>query len=161
MTGVFGTTLRGEPLIPLYNLSVGSLREEDYRIDSCVCEGLPTVVAAYGADKEACYSSAICVRRKGLMDTVLWHQLIRDIYTPCFEGRISPKPIRNPLMNKLISGPLIIKTDARPGRLSKEALSIKFRKQMAAKGVHILLSLPNATACTAEMDQLFKMFKLA
>jgi len=44
-TGVYGTTLCGEPLISLYILSTGSLREEDYRIDSCVCEGLPTVVA--------------------------------------------------------------------------------------------------------------------
>jgi hypothetical protein len=158
---VYGTTLRGEPLIPLYILSTGSLREEDYRIDSRVCEGLPTVVAAYGADEEACYSSAICVRHKGSMDTGLWHQLIRDVYTPCFEGRISPEPIRNPLTNKLISGPLIIKTDAGPGRLSKEASSIEFREQMAAKGVHILLSLPNATACTAEMDQLFERFKPA
>jgi hypothetical protein len=56
---------------------------------------------------------------------------------------------------------LIIKTDAGPGRLSKEASSIEFREQMVAKGVHILLSLPNATACTAEMDQLFEMFKPA
>jgi hypothetical protein len=32
---------------------------------------------------------------------------------------------------------------------------------MAANGVHILLSLPNATACTAEMDQLFERFKPA
>jgi hypothetical protein len=87
-TGVYSTTLRGEPLIPLYILSMGSLREEDYRIDSRVCEGLPNVVAAYGADEEACYSSAICVHHKGLMDTGLWHQLIRDVYTPCFEGRI-------------------------------------------------------------------------
>ncbi len=61
----------------------------------------------------------------------------------------------------MISGPLIIKTDAGPGRLSKEASSIEFREQMVAKGVHILLSLPNATACTAEMDQLFEMFKPA
>jgi hypothetical protein len=51
----------------------------------------------------------------------------------CFEGRISPEPIRNPLTNKLISGPLIIKTDAGPGRLSKETSSIEFREQMAAK----------------------------
>jgi hypothetical protein len=95
------------------------------------------------------------------MDTGLWHQLICDFYTPCFEGRISPEPIRNPLTNKLISGPLIIKTDAGPGRLWKEASSIKFRRQMAANGVHILLSLQNATACTAEMDQLFERFTSA
>ena len=92
------------------------------------------------------------------MDTGLWHQLICDFYTPCFEGRISPEPIRNPLTNKLISGPLIIKTDPGPGRLWKEASIIRFRRQMAANGVHLLLSLPNATACTAETDQLFERF---
>jgi hypothetical protein len=160
-TGVHGTTLCSEPLIPLYILSTGSLREEEYRIDSRVCEGLPTVVASYGADNESCYSSTICVRHKGSMDTGLWHQLICDVYMPCFEGRISPKPIRDPLTNKLISGPLVVKTDAGPGRLSKEAPCIKFRKQMAKKGVHILLSLPNATECTAEMDQLYERFKPA
>ena len=32
---------------------------------------------------------------------------------------------------------------------------------MAANGVHILLSLQNATACTAEMDQLFERFTSA
>ena len=56
-TGVYGTTLRGEPLTPLYILSTGSLQEEDYRI---------------------------------------------DVYTPCFEGRISPEPIHNPLTNKFM-----------------------------------------------------------
>ncbi len=118
-----------------------------------MCEGLPTVVAAYGANEESCYSSVICVRQKRSMDTGLWHQLVRDVYTPCFNERISPEPIRDPLTNKLISGSLIIKTDAGPGRQSKEASNIEFRDHMATKGVHILLSLPNATASTAEMDK--------
>ena len=65
------------------------------------------------------------------------------------------------MTKKLISGPLVVKTDAGPGRLSKEAESVLFREQMAEKGVHILLSLPNATSCTAEMDQLFEKFKPA
>ena len=54
-----------------------------------------------------------------------------------------------------------MKTDAGPGRLSKQAISIDFREEMAQLGVHILLSLPNGTSCTAEMDQLFKKFKPA
>jgi hypothetical protein len=136
-TGVYGTTLHGKPLIPLYILSTKSIQEEDYRIDSHVCEGLPTVIAAYGANKESSYPSVICVHQKGSMDTGLWHQLICDIYTPCFKGRISPEPICDPLMNKLISGPLIIKTDAGPGKLSKEASSIKFQDHMATKGMHV------------------------
>jgi hypothetical protein len=76
-----------------------------------------------------------------------------------YEGRISPEAIWDPLTGKLLSGPLIIKTNSGPERLSKEACSIEFRKEMSAKGVHILLSLPKGTACTAEKDQLFKKFK--
>ena len=64
-------------------------------------------------------------------------------------------------MIQLLSGPLIVKTDSGPGRLSKEANSLDFREQLAAMGVHILLPLPNATSCTAEMDQLFEKFKPA
>ena len=90
------------------------------------------------------------------MDTSLWHNLRRHIYIPCFENKISPEPVCDRVTLKLISGPLIVKTDAGPGRLSKEASSIEFCKEMANKGVHILLSLPNATAITAEMDQLFE-----
>jgi hypothetical protein len=64
-------------------------------------------------------------------------------------------------MKKLILGPLIVKTDLGPGRLSKEADSIQFHNQMASLGMHILLLLPNTTAFTAKMDQLFKKFEPA
>ena len=55
--GLYGTTLRGEPLPPLYILSSESIKEDDYKIDPCVYEGLPTVVASYGTAVEAIYSS--------------------------------------------------------------------------------------------------------
>ncbi len=72
-----------------------------------------------------------------------------------------PEPICDPVTKKLILEPLVVKTDSGPGRLSKEADSIQFCKQMASLGVHILLSLLNATVCMGEMDQLFKKFKPA
>jgi hypothetical protein len=111
MTGVYGTTLCRMPLPPLYILSTASQKEDYYKIDPRVCVGLPTVTASYGATVETMYSLYICVRSKGSMDTGLWHQLIRAIYTPLFEMRISPMPIRDPLTNKLLSGPPIMKTD--------------------------------------------------
>ena len=60
-TGVYGTTLRGEPLPPLYILSTSSKREEDYKIDTRICEGLPTVTASYGADVDTIFGSFISV----------------------------------------------------------------------------------------------------
>ena len=95
----------------------------------------------------------------GSVDTSLWHEHNRAVYIPCFKGKISAEPVRDPVTLKLISGPVITKTDAGPGRLSKEAESIDFWTKMAAMGVHILLSLPNGTAATAEMDQLYSKFK--
>jgi len=94
------------------------------------------------------------------MDTGLWHQLLKDVYVPLYERRLFPEPIRDPV-TKLLSGPLIVKMDAGPGRLSKQAISIDFCEKMAQLGVHILLLLPNRTSCTAEMVQLFEKFKPA
>ena len=53
----------------------------------------------------------------------------------------------------------MVKTDAGPGRLAKEADSIEFREDMANMGVYIILSLPNGTECQAELDQMFSDFQ--
>ncbi len=76
-----------------------------------------------------------------------------------FAGAISPKPVCDPLTNKLVSGLVIIKTDGGPGRLAKEAGSAEFRAEMFELGVYIMLLLPNATSCMAEMDQMYEKFK--
>ena len=72
-----------------------------------------------------------------------------------------PLPIHNPVTKTLTSGPLVAKRRAGPEHLLKlqEADSALFHDQMAAKGIHIVFLLPNATSCTAEMDQLFDKFK--
>jgi hypothetical protein len=144
----------------MYILSTNSLNEDDYKIDPRVNRGLPIVDASYGKVMAA-HWSAISVRHKGSMDTGLWHQLLKDVYVPLYKVRLSPEPICDPVTMKLLSGPLIVKTDAGPGRLSKQAISIDFREEMAQLGVHILLSLPNGISCMAEMDQLFEKFKPA
>ena len=158
-TGVYGTTCGGEPLPPLYIFSTSAKEEENYTYDPLIGKELPTVVTKHADPLYTARPSFVVVRETGSMDTKLWHDLNRLVYIPCFKDKISPEPIRDPVTQKLISGPLIVKTDAGPGRLSNEADSINFRTEMAALGVHILLSLPNGTACTAEMDQLFTSFK--
>jgi hypothetical protein len=95
------------------------------------------------------------------MDTGLRHQLVQDLYTPLYEGRILPEPICDPVTKRLILEPLIVKTDSGPGRLLKKAGRIQFCQQMASLGVHILLLLLNATACMAKKDQLNEKFKPA
>jgi hypothetical protein len=104
------------------------------------------------------YLSNLAMPLTDSVDNKIWNNLNREVYVLCFKEKISIEPVRDPITKKLISGPLIVKMDAGPGHLSKEANSIDFHEEMAALGIHILLSLPNGMAATAEMDQLYFKF---
>ena len=88
-TGVYGFTLRGEALPPLYILSTSASNEDNYRIDPPICEGLPIVTAKYAQDEIGTHPSRVAIRKKGSMDTGLWHQLCRDCYLPCYKDKIA------------------------------------------------------------------------
>ena len=74
-TGVYGYTLAGEVLPPLYILSTGSKNEDNYKFDPAVCKGLPMVRAKYAGDKMKDWPSNIAVRPKGSMDTPSSHSI--------------------------------------------------------------------------------------
>ena len=59
----------------------------------------------------------------------------------------------------ILSGPVLIKTDASPGRLCANFANIDFRQKLERMGCHIILSLPNATSVSAEMDDLYQEYK--
>ena len=110
---------------------------------TCVCKGFLMVSAKYGQDEERTHPSMVAIQRKGSMDTGLWHhQLCRDCYMKCYKDHISPELVWDPAPGKLLKGPLIVKTDVGPGRLSWDAESIDFCEELARVGVYILLSLP-------------------
>ncbi len=116
--------IAGYSLPPLYVFSSNAKTPEDFQLEGAVCEGLPVIRAKFADhDMFADYPSHVAVRHRGSVDTSLWHELNRVVYIPCFKGKISVEPVRDPMTLKLISGPLITKTDAGPGRLSKEAES--------------------------------------
>lgn len=62
---------------------------------------------------------------------------------------------------KNLQGPLIIKTDAGPGRLCKEAKSSEFRAWMWNAGVIILLGLPNGATVNQDQDQGYQEYQPA
>ena len=144
---------------PLYIFKTKSKISDNYRIDPEVCEGLPVVSGKYGGDTTRQFTSEVSVRKKGSTDTPLWSGYNRTNVLIPYAGKISPTPVRDPVTKKLTTGPLIEKTGTGPGRLSSEGASIEFREAFQAMGVHILLSLPNGTECTAELDQIYSQFK--
>jgi len=142
MTGVYGTTGARYPMPCMFVMSSNAKEAKDFQIDPAFFVGLPVVRVKY-ADSvlTSDYPSHVAVRHSGSVDTYLWHEVNRAVYIPCFTSKISVKHVRDPITKKLISGPLVCKTDGGPDRLSKEAESINFQQEMAAMGVQILLSL--------------------
>ena len=157
-SGVYTTNLFGETLPPLYIIDSKAKNQENFKVDPRICLGLPEVIGRYGFGKQYNFSSNVAVRGKGGMNSSLWSQFVENVIAPCYPNR-SPKVERCPRTNKILKGPVILKTDAGPGRLAKDAESWEFRRRMHEQGVVILLGLPNGTSATQEMDQCYEDLK--
>ena len=101
--------------------------------------------------------SYFCVRRSGCSDEELIQELIEKVYLPLYFN-VTKETTRDS-EGKLISGPVLLKTDSGQGRFSPSWENLKFRERMAEKGVLLVLGLPNSASCTQEQDQLYKDFK--
>ena len=82
-TGVYGYTLAGEVLPPVYILLTGSKNELNFKSDPAVCKGLTMVTAKYAGDKVQAWPSCIAVRPKRSMATPLWHNFVRSRRCQC------------------------------------------------------------------------------
>ena len=74
----------------------------------------------YGNRNTAWYDSNIIVRRKGGMDTLLWEHTVENLLLPLYPTT-HRKIERCPVSGRILRGPLVVKTDSGPERLSKEA----------------------------------------
>ena len=83
--------------------------------------------------------------------------LIEKVYLPLYPN--VDKITTRDENGEFVAGPVIFKTDSGQGRLSATWESIHFRERMAAKGVYLVLGLPNSTSCTQEQDQIYQDFK--
>ena len=156
-TGVYMTNPH-EVLPPLYIYETSVKEKDNAKIDPEWVKGLPKVTGKFGHDVEQVWESFVAARKKGSMDTSLWHLLIDEVILTLYPN-VQKEVVRD-ANGKLLKGPLFIKTDAGPGRLAhgklaKEANSVEFLEMMADKGVHIILGLPNGTSATQEMDQAY------
>jgi hypothetical protein len=69
--------------------------------DACICETLPEVVAAYGQELLSSHPLRIAMRKKGSMDTNLWHDMHRQVYCKLWQGRLVPEPVHDPETGKM------------------------------------------------------------
>jgi len=157
-TGCHTVNLAGEVLPPRYIFDSKAKEEDKFCVDLNIAVGLPEVHGVYGLYETTCYAPYFAVCRKGLMDTSLWSQFNETAILNCYP-RCNKTIVRCPLTNKLLQGPVVIKTNAGPGYLAKEAASWEFRERMHDRGLIIMLDLPNGTSVTQDMDQGYTDFK--
>lgn len=158
-TGVYATNPL-EPLPPLYIFDTSAKHTANQQIDPLWCRNLPEVQGKFGLGVVTKFGSKVAVRKKGSMDSSLFIMYFDEIFLPCYP-HVQKETVRCPITKKKLAGPVLMKVDAGPGRLSKEAESLEFRHEMEEKGVYIMLGLPNGTEATQEMDQCYADFKPA
>ena len=155
VTGCYGTTPL-EPMPPVIIYSTSSRNEKNMKVRPQWTDGLPIVKGEWGLGQMTAMDTQVSVRIGGGMDedlfisTVLFYKtLYKDTIAPKFEWD----------GDRIVKGPIAIKSDSGPGRQCKSQRSIKFRRDMHLEGVHIFPGLPNTTSCTQEMDDIFQQFK--
>ena len=134
ITGMYTVNLAGEPLPPLFIFDTAAKNEENYSVDIDSIEGLPTVTGKYGFDEVKCLSSFVSVRKKGSMDTDLWAEYNETIVMGCYL-KMSKEVVRCPLTNKILSGPVVLKTDSGPGRLANVCKRVGSSGRIVTNGV--------------------------
>ena len=117
---------------------------------------LNEVTGKYGKETFVTENSFTCVRSKGGMDATLFRDYIRLVILPLYPNISNETIIEN---GKIISGPVILKTDSGPGRFKECEEHINFLEEMDRLGLKIILSLPNGTSVHAELDQFFGAYK--
>ena len=61
----------------------------------------------------------------------------------------------------MVEGPLILKTDSGPGRMSNSVKNTEFQQKSLEKTIFTFLGLPNGSSTTQDMDQSYAMFQPA
>ena len=156
-TGVYATTAAYEVLPPLFIFDTDAEKVDNYKVKCSWGEGLPVISGKFGLEDELEFPSFISVTKNGSMNDSLFCEYILDCIL-CLYPNITQEWVFDE-KGGIISGPVLIKTDAGPGRLCANFANVEFRQKLERIGCHIILSLPNATSVSAEMDDLYREYK--
>ena len=151
------TNLSGEALPPCFIFDTTSKLKDNYWLCADWTVGHPTVVGKFGFNEPVKRYSYATVRSSGCMDVDLFQKIIEEVVVPLYPD-LHHEAVFDEEGN-WFKGPVLFKTDTGKGHLSKTAENIEYREHMNKIGILIYLSLPNATSVTAEMDDLYSLYK--
>jgi len=144
-----------EPMPPVIIFKSLAKDPENMKIRPSWSKGLPVVTGEWGLGETTVMDTQVSVRPNGSMEedlyirTCLLYLKLYPNIAPRFEWD----------GDKLVRGPIMIKSDSGQGRQCKSERSIKFREDMHRLGMHMMPGLPNSTSATQEMDDVYTTFK--
>lgn len=170
VTGGYSVTGAGEFPPPLLLFSSSAKDEDNMAVNDEWVKGLGRTKGKFGHPTEKLFSPWVAVRNSGSMDTGLFLIYIESMTLLLYPEETLFPTFEFDSNGNLVKGPVLWITDTGPGRLAK--VDSDFRnekgetyddilKRFAKMGIFILGLLPNSTAVTAVMDELFRAFKNA
>lgn len=167
VTGGYSVTAAGEFPPPLFLFSSDAKDAENMAVADEWIVGMGYTKGKFGHSEEKLFSPWVAVRNSGSMDTGLFLKYIEQMTLQLY-----PKDTLSPTCEfdsegNLVKGPVVCYG---PGRLAKPDSDYRNEKgetydeimeRFAKMGIIITGLLPNSTAVTAVMDELFRAFKNA
>ena len=144
-----------EPMPPVIIYKSNAKDPENMKIRPSWTKGLPVVTGEWGLGKQTVMDTQVSVRQNGSMEEDLYMKTCL-LYLKLYPN-IAPRFEWDG--DKLVRGPIMIKSDSGQGRQCKSERSIKFREDMHRLGMHMMPGLPNSTSATQEMDDVYTTFK--
>ena len=157
VTAVHAVMAAYEVIPPMYIFDSKAEKSENYSQKASWVEGLPIVTGKFGCDVVKKYPSFTTVTKSGSMIDKKFCQYIETCIVKLYPNLSKEWSINE--NGEIISGPILIKTDAGPGRLCANFSNVSFRQRLNEMGAHIILSLPNATSVQAELDDMYRDYK--
>jgi len=157
ITWVYGSTASYEIIPPLYVCDSKAKKTDSQKVKANWVDGLPKVRGRYGCPTVEEYSSYVSVRSKSYMDEELFQGYILNVIVSLYPN-ISQK-FEHDVDGNFLRGPVLIKNDGGPGRLTASMGSLDFREKLNNMGANLFLNYQNSTSVAAEMNQLYRTYK--
>ena len=149
--GVLMTAVNiGETIPSFYIFDTPAEIEENQKFSLSWMSGVPGVRGVFGWGHARDYAPGCAVTTNGSMEEHFFEQWLGHSIYPLYPDM--SKELVYDAAGEFVSGPVILKIDMGPGRLSSQGENLEMRKRAAERGLLIFPGLQNTTAAIQELD---------
>ena len=163
ITGGMAVTGGGEMVPPLIIFSSSAEKEENLAVQDGWVASFGKTKGKYGHRRPIERMPYIAVRKSGSIDGRLFREYVETVTFDLYPRETVSLEIKVDDHGRLVSGPVIWTCDTGQGRLAclDDERWDEWALELREHGIILHGLLPNSTAVSAVMDELFRAFKIA